>query len=293
MSTNPTNKVKFGLKNAHVAKLTEASDGTYSFGTPAALPGSVNLSLEAQGDSEPFYADDGVYYRSTSNNGYSGDLELALVPDWFRKEYLREILDTNGVLIESSHITDPIYFALMFEFSGDKHKIRHVMYKCSVSRPSVASQTKEASASPVTETLAITCDPLADGMVKAKSTSDVDSTVYTNWYTQVYVPQLTEDELNGSAGTAVLTALSIGSLTLSPTFAAGKTYYTTTDTAASETITATAASGTAVAITVNGESIASGGTATWATGENIVKVTASKAGCASTTYTVKVTKTGT
>lgn len=293
MSTNPTNKVKFGLKNTHVAKLTETAAGAYSFGTPKSLPGSVNLSLEAQGETTPFYADDGVYYRSTSNNGYSGDLELAIVPDWFREEYLREILDSNGVLIESSHITDPVYFALMFEFTGDKHKIRHVMYKCSVSRPSVASATRETSNNPSTETLAITCDPLYDGMVKAKSTSDIDSTVYANWYSTVYIPSLTEDQLNGEAGAAKLTALSIGSLTLTPTFDADDTSYTTTDTSSSETISATAGAGVAVAITVNGNSIASGGTATWVTGENIVKVTASKAGCASTTYTVIVTKTGT
>lgn len=290
MSNNPTNKVKFGLKNTHVARLTENADKTFSFGTPRSLPGSVNLSLEAQGEMEPFYADDGVYYRSISNNGYSGDLELALVPDWFREEYLREILDDNGVLIESANITDPIYFALMFEFSGDKHKIRHVMYKCSVSRPSVSSQTKEASSTPGTETLAITCDPLADGMVKGKSTSDVDSTVYTNWFTEVYVPELTEEQLNGGSGTAVLTALSIASVTLNPTFDAAKTSYTATVTGESSAITATAASGVGVAITVNGNSIASGGNATWATGENIVKVTASKAGSASTTYTVTVTK---
>ena len=290
MSTNPTNKVKYNLKNAHVAKLTETSAGAYSFGEPRALPGMVSLSLEAQGETSPFYADGIVYFRTTSNNGYSGDLELALVPDWFREEYLREILDTNGVLIESANISDPIYFALMFEFDGDKHRVRHVMYKCSVSRPAVASQTKEASVSPVTETLTINVDPLYDGMVKAKSTADTDTTAYNAWYTNVYVPTLTEEQLNGKAGAAVLTALSIGSLTLSPTFDASKTSYTTTDTSASETVTATAATGTAVAITVNGDSIASGGTATWATGENIVKVTASKAGCASTTYTVVVTK---
>ena len=136
----------------------------------------------------------------------------------------------------------------------------------------------------------IVCDPLADGMVKGKSTSDVDSTVYTNWFTEVYVPELTEEQLNGGSGTAVLTALSIASVTLNPTFDAAKTSYTATVTGESSAITATAASGVGVAITVNGNSIASGGNATWATGENIVKVTASKAGSASTTYTVIVTK---
>ena len=287
---NTNNKVKFGLKNTHVAPMTEDAEGNFSFGTPQAVPGAVNLSLEAQGDSEPFYADDIVYYRSTSNNGYNGDLELALVPDWFREKYLREILDSNGVLVESANITDPVYFALMFEFSGDKHKIRHVMFKCSVSRPNVSSQTRENSNTPVTETLNITCDPLSNGMVKAKSTADVDTTVYRNWFNEVYVPELTEDQLNGGGSPATLTALSIASVTLDPTFDADKTSYTATTSAESSAITATADTGVAVAITVNGNSIASGGNASWASGENIVRVTASKDGSASTTYTVTVTK---
>lgn len=284
------NKVKFGLKNVHVAKLTEADNGTYSYGIPKAVLGAVNLSLDAEGDTEPFYADNMVYYRSTSNNGYSGDLEMALVPDWFREEYLREILDDNGVLIESANITDPVYFALLFEFDGDKHKVRHVMYKCSVSRPSVASQTRENSNTPVTETLSITCDALSDGTVKTKTTTNTDSSVYNSWFTAVYLHSLTADQMSGSAGTAVLTALSISDVTLDPTFDAETTSYAGTTSESSGTVTATTAAGTAVAITVNGTSIASGGSVTWNTGANTVRVVASKDGCASTSYTITVTK---
>ena len=32
---------------------------------------------DPQGESEPFYADNIVYYTSVANNGYEGDLELA------------------------------------------------------------------------------------------------------------------------------------------------------------------------------------------------------------------------
>lgn len=290
MSTSTNNKVKFGLKNTHVARLTENSDGTFSFGTPRAFPGAISLSLEAQGDLEPFYADDGVYFRSTSNNGYSGDLETALIPDWFREEYLGEILDENNVLIESANITDPVYFALMCEFSGDKHKIRHVLYKCSASRPSVASQTKENSNTPVTDTLPITVDPLSNGMVKGKSTADTTSAVYTSWYNAVYMSNLTEEQLNGGSGTATLTGLTISGISLSPSFDAAKTSYTGTTSSDSAAITASAATGVGVAIIVNGNSISSGDDATWVTGENTVKITASKDGSASTTYMVKITK---
>ena len=114
-------------------------------------------------------------------------LELALVPDWFRKDFLREILDGRGVLVESANIPDQVYFALLFEFDGDAHKIRHCMYKCSVSRPSIASQTRETANTPVTETLNLTCDPLEDGIVKTKTTNDTTSATYPNLPQQAFV----------------------------------------------------------------------------------------------------------
>ena len=96
------NKVKYNLKNVHAAKLTETVvEGvtSYSYATPQAIPGAVSISLDAEGDSSPFYADGIVYFRSYANNGYSGDLEIALIPEWFRTEILKETLDTNGVLV--------------------------------------------------------------------------------------------------------------------------------------------------------------------------------------------------
>ena len=195
-TTNKPNKVKFGLRNVHVAPVTVA-DGVYTYGTPKAVPGAVNLSLSAEGDNSPFYADNIVYFRTNTNNGYTGDLEMALVPDWFKEEYLQEIKDANGVQIETANATDFVYFALLFEFEGDVHKIRHVMYYCTASRPNVESQTKEASTTPVTETLSLTADPRSDGLIKARSTADTTSEVYQGWYSAVYVPDLTEGEISG------------------------------------------------------------------------------------------------
>ena len=45
------------------------------------LPGSVSLSLDANGEPENFYADGIAYYVINNNMGYDGDLELALIPD--------------------------------------------------------------------------------------------------------------------------------------------------------------------------------------------------------------------
>ena len=188
---NKKNKVKYNLKNVHAAVLTKGDDGTFTYATPVAIPGAVSLSLDAEGDSSPFYADGIVYFRSTANNGYSGDLEIALVPEWFRTDILQEEKDANGVLIERSDVTESVYFALLFEFDGDVNAIRHVLYNCTASRPSIESQTKESSIEPGTETLALTADPREDGLVKSRTGDDTSTATYNNWYKNVYVPSAT------------------------------------------------------------------------------------------------------
>ena len=181
-------KVKYNLKNVHAAKLTKDSEDRFIYATPQAIPGAVSISLEAEGDSSPFYADGIVYFRSTANNGYSGDLEIALIPEWFRTEILKEELDAKGVLVEKSNITETEKFALLFEFDGDVRGIRHVLYNCSASRPSIESETKEDTIEPGTETLSLTADPREDGLVKSRTGDTTDDGTYASWYETVYVP---------------------------------------------------------------------------------------------------------
>lgn len=186
-----SNKVKYNLKNVHAAKLTETvTEGvtSYSYATPQAIPGAVSITLDAEGDSSPFYADGIVYFRSYANNGYSGDLEIALIPEWFRTEILKEVLDTNGILVEKADNAESVKFALLFEFDGDERAIRHVMYNCSASRPSIEPSTKEETIEPGTETLSLTADPREDGLVKSRIGDTTAKATYDGWYQSVYVP---------------------------------------------------------------------------------------------------------
>ena len=182
------NKVKYNLKNVHAAKLTKTEDGKYTYATPQPIPGAVSISLDAEGDSSPFYADGIVYFRSTANNGYSGDLEIALIPEWFRTNILKETLDKNGVLIESSKVTEMEKFALLFEFDGDVRCIRHVLYNCTASRPSIESETKEDTIEPGKEKLSLTADPREDGLVKSRTGDSTSDATYADWYKKVYIP---------------------------------------------------------------------------------------------------------
>lgn len=161
---------------------------SYSYATPQAIPGAVSITLDAEDDSSPFYADGIVYFRSYANNGYSGDLEIALIPEWFRTEILKEVLDTNGILVEKADNAESVKFALLFEFDGDERAIRHVMYNCFASRPSIESSTKEETIEPGTETLSLTADPREDGLVKSRIGDTTAKATYDGWYQSVYVP---------------------------------------------------------------------------------------------------------
>ena len=186
------NTVKYNLKNAHYALITIAEDGTFSFATPVAMPGSVSISLDANGEPENFYADGIAYYVINNNMGYEGDLELAMIPESFRTDVLKEELDSKGVLIENSEV-ELASFALLFEFDGDQKHIRHIMYNCSASRPGIEGKTNEDSKEVQTETLTIKATPLSNGMVKAKTGDTTDATVYGNWYKAVYIPTAATD----------------------------------------------------------------------------------------------------
>ena len=184
------NKVKYNLKNAHYAMLQTSEEGVVSFGTPVALPGAVSISLDANGEPENFYADGTAYYVINNNMGYDGDLELAMIPEDFRVSALNETLDDNKVLIEDAN-SELNRFALLFEFDGDVKHIRHVLYNCSASRPGIEGKTNEESREIQTETLTIKATPLPSGVVKAKTGTETDSTVYADWYKAVYMPTLT------------------------------------------------------------------------------------------------------
>ena len=82
--------------------------------------------------------------------------------------------------------------AVKFKKPGGKDTevvpIRHVLYNCSASRPSIESKTKEDTIEPGTETLSLTADPRSDGLVKSRTGDTTDKTAYDNWYKAVYVP---------------------------------------------------------------------------------------------------------
>lgn len=130
-----------------------------------------------------------------------------------------------------------------------------------------ANGTEITSGDPATWTL-------GENTVVITATKGEDVTTYT-----VAVTALAE---------AVLSDITIGSLTLIPTFDPATDTYTTTTTNASDAVSATAATGVDVTIEANSVEIASGDAVTWVSGDNTVTITATN-GVDTKTYTVTVT----
>lgn len=184
------NKVKYGLSNVYYAVMSEDAQGAITYATPVAWKGAVNLSLDAEGDVTKFRADNIDYWVGQSNNGYSGDLESALVPDSFITDVLGNVDDQSDVVVELA-AGQTKHFALLFQFEGDASATRHVLYNCTASRPSVGSETTGETTEPVTETVSITATSIPStalngDIVKAKC--DSDSAAYDTWFSAVYIP---------------------------------------------------------------------------------------------------------
>lgn len=183
-------KVLFGLRNVYYSIITEGDNNSISYATPVALPGAVNLSLSPEGDENVFYADDSRYYVVSTNSGYSGDLEIAMITDAFAENVLGNELDSNKLMVESKDGKHKS-IALMFEVQSDESARRYVFYNVSIGRVETNAATTEESTTVQTATLNITAAAAKDtGYVRAYTTDLTPDATYNAWFTSVQVPSM-------------------------------------------------------------------------------------------------------
>ena len=182
------NKITYGISNVHVFPITSTdASGVPTYDTKViSMPGATELSLDAEGSSDPFYADDVVYYQGVVNNGYSGSITLADIPEDFLTVVMKEIKSEGGTFFEDASV-EPLEFAMAFEFKGDQKKRRHLFYRCKATRPSLESKTKEDSIEPNTPELEIVVMPRLDNNI-VKARCEEGDTDYETWYTKPVTP---------------------------------------------------------------------------------------------------------
>lgn len=185
-----SNIVEYGLKNVHFATQS-ISGSTVVYGTPVPMPGGVTIQLSPEGDKTTFRADNRIYYEKSKNNGYSGNMELARIPESFKTAVLNEQYDAaTGIYYEAADKL-PDAFALLFEIDGDATETRFVFYSVTPERPEINPETTGDTDDPKTQNMDVTARPSADrNIVKAWCMGDdaSASTVYAAWYTTVQLP---------------------------------------------------------------------------------------------------------
>ncbi len=175
------NKVEFGLSELHVGTYTVAQDGTVTLGTPYAQKGAVSLSVDAESDSNDFYADNVKYWSGFSDNGFTGSLEVAKFDTEFKTSFLGyEELTGGGIAAVKNANLPNVYIA--FQTEGDAEGRRVIMYNCQLGAISREYSTIEDTKEPVTESLDITVtgdNGTGITMVSYKPTDTAYATLFT------------------------------------------------------------------------------------------------------------------
>ena len=167
------------------------------YATPLHIPGTVNLDVTSEGKENSFAADNNAkYYDSYSNNGYSGSLEVAQMPDEVMVAIFNFIQDSVGGLVETGDSTSE-HFALLFEVDGDADAGRYAFYNVVAGRPSAKHSTTSDSQDPTTESCDFSASKapwvvVGDKQVTKRSlvSTETSKTVYDAWYDEVQVPTL-------------------------------------------------------------------------------------------------------
>ena len=149
------NKVVFGISNLHFGTYTVNDQGEVTLGPPYHLPGTVNMSLDAESEQNVFHADNVAYWTGYSDNGYTGTLENALFTDDFKTQFMNFIeLDDGGIAQIKGMQSKPVY--IMFQSEGDQESRRGILYNVSLGQINREYATTEDAIEPQTATLDFT-----------------------------------------------------------------------------------------------------------------------------------------
>ena len=191
-----------GLDRLHYAPITEAEDGTETYGTPVMLAKAMKAELSVELAEAVLHADDGV--AAVLKEFKSGKLSLG-VDDLGRAaaEHLTgATTDANGVLVSASEdITKPV--AIGFRAQKADGRYRYFWcYRVKFGLPATNLQTKGDSISFATPTIEGTVmrrnkpDAKDRHPWKAEVTEGdpgVDAVIVKDWYKKVYEPRYEAD----------------------------------------------------------------------------------------------------
>ena len=139
----------------------------------------------------PNGCNDMQYFVTVANNGYTGDLEVALFPEQFLTDVFGYTSSTQDKVLTENATVQPKSFALLFEEAGDTSGTKFVLYNCTCTRPSRSLATTTETTEPQTQTVSVTASPLADGRTMAYTSDTTPENVLIGWYNDVWLKDTT------------------------------------------------------------------------------------------------------
>lgn len=196
-------KVQFGIKDVTVWPITEDVDpqtqeATLEFGTKIAIPGTTKLTLDSDAsDASTFYADDIAYYITPGkNNGRTGSLENAFIPEDVMTALMDFIQDENGNLVELVN-SQTKYFAMAFSKETNDGDIRFIYYKCAFGKLPVSGDTTTDQVTPevtavdlkvVPPTKQFTLNGVKQPVLGIRTGANTTQASYNAWFTTPQLP---------------------------------------------------------------------------------------------------------
>ena len=279
------------LKYPMYAPLTEdEASRTFEYGDGKVAAKAIRVDISLNVVDSPLYADGEVAERlrefiDGTMTFTPDDLSPEVRGDWLGNQTEEETVGEETVEVLDSSTDDlPGYFGFGYIIPKVKNKVRYYRAiffpKVQFGEPNETAETKGENITWQTPAIEGKIMRRIDGRWKREITvASLDTAI--NWLRKHLNIPKPED--------AYLTALSIGSLVLSPEFDGAVKSYSTSTTTATATITAVAAKeGATVEIKVGDTSVDNGDSATFTLGENIITIMVTYK-TVSTTYTVKVT----
>ena len=284
-------RVATGFSKPYVAKYI-ASGTSVIYQGARRLARGVNVNVQPESsDDNNFYADNQAA-ESASGLFTGGTVELE-VDGLFTSSYnyimgienVAEGWTADGNNAEVPYVG--IGFIVRWMSAGVTSYQPVVIAKCKFSVPEEERATQEDEIDWQTTTLSA-------AMMRDDTTAEAWRYRGADFATEAEAEAALVERLGGTEPTQIanLTALSIAGITLDPVFDSETLNYTGATTDESSVVTATSDdTDVVITATLNGTAADLSSAITWATGANLLAITAAKEGAESTTYSVVITKT--
>ena len=151
------NKQKRGIKNVHIAIITEDTVENYSTGEVIAWPGARELSTTNSVSTEKVYADDQLMDVRKAEGATERDLTVTNIPDSIASKVLGDYYDEETGLYVVRKNSKPVYVAVGYDTGETDGSRTYVWnYKCVIARPDESVKTNDESTDASDTTLKIT-----------------------------------------------------------------------------------------------------------------------------------------